>query len=71
MHALRDLAAKIEALAKEHEAYSQAQPTIQNCVDHLSAIARTYEAAARVEEIREYLGVNYEHLFYNDNKLAP
>lgn len=43
-HPLRDLARRIEQLAKDHEAYSQAYRVVQNCCDHLSAIARTHEA---------------------------
>lgn len=52
-HPLRDLARRIEALAKEHEAYSQAQPVIQNCVGHLSAIARKYEYDQQFELLRK------------------
>lgn len=48
VHPLRDLAAKIEAMAKEHPGYSQAQPVIQNAVDHLSAVARCHECNARM-----------------------
>lgn len=53
VHPLRDLALKIETMVREHEAYSQAHGVVQNCVSHLSAIARTYEANAQIVEIKE------------------
>mgnify|MGYP003396092909 FL=1 len=48
---LRDLAKKIEDLARDHPAYSKAHPAVQNCCDHLSAIARCEEAN---KEINNY-----------------
>lgn len=51
-HQLRDLARQIETLAKEHPAYSQAQPIVQNCVDHLCAIARCNECNTQNEILR-------------------
>ncbi len=52
-HPLRNLARQIEALVKEHEAYSQAQPVVQNCVDHLSAIAKKTEYDQQFQLLRE------------------
>lgn len=43
MSYLRDLAEKIDRLAREHPAYSQAYEVVQNCVDHLSAKAALEE----------------------------
>lgn len=40
---LRDLARQIEELAKNHPAYSQAHKVVQNCCDHLRAMARCEE----------------------------
>lgn len=40
---LRDLAAKIEDLAREHPAYSQAWRVVNGCSDHLQALARIEE----------------------------
>lgn len=53
IHPLRDLAYQIEALAQQHPAYSQAQSIIQNCVSHLSAVARVHEC--NMELIRKEL----------------
>ena len=50
-HPLRDLARKIEELAKGHQAYSQAQPAVSNLVDHLSAIARCHECNNQLNNI--------------------
>lgn len=51
-HPLRDFARQIRELAQAHPAYSQASPVVLNCVDHLSAIAGSHEANARLEEAR-------------------
>lgn len=40
---LRDLALKIEDLAREHQAYSLAWGAVQNLSDHLQAKARVIE----------------------------
>lgn len=40
---LRDLSEAIYALAREHPCYSQASAVVQNCCDHLCAIARVHE----------------------------
>lgn len=49
-HPLRDLAQQIEEVAKAHAAYSQAYAVVQNCCDHLCAIARVHEANERLFE---------------------
>lgn len=45
---LRNLAEQIEKTAKGHPVYSQATAIVQNCVDHLCAVARVHEANAEV-----------------------
>lgn len=40
---LRDLAVKIEALTREHPAYSKAWGPVQNLSNHLQAMARCEE----------------------------
>lgn len=54
-HPLRDLARQIEALAKEHPAYSQAQPIVQHCIDYLCAVARCHECNATIASLGEFL----------------
>lgn len=51
-HPLRALAARIEQLAKDDPAYSQAHDIVTNCVDHLCAVARTHEANEEIKEIK-------------------
>lgn len=43
-HPLRDLARRVTALTLEHPAASQAGAIVQNCCDHLCAVARVHEA---------------------------
>lgn len=45
-HGLRDLADKIEKVAREHPAYNQAQRIIDNATDHLTALAAYHEIIA-------------------------
>jgi len=52
-HQLRDLAQRIERVAMRHPAFSQAGGVVQNCCDHLCAIARTHEANAELAELRK------------------
>lgn len=40
---LRDLMRQIEKVSKNHRAYSMVYSVIQNCCDHIAAIARTIE----------------------------
>lgn len=40
---LRDLARKIETVAKDHPCYGQVHTPIQQVIDHISAIARCEE----------------------------
>lgn len=51
---LRDLAAKLYAVAKDHPAYSQAAAPVSNLLDHLSAIARVEEANREIGELMRY-----------------
>lgn len=48
---LRDLAAKIEDLARWHPAYSQAWQVINNCSDHLQALARIEEINKEKQDV--------------------
>lgn len=42
-HSLRGLAAQLELVAKDHPCYSQAHEIVQNCVNHLCAVAAWHE----------------------------
>jgi hypothetical protein len=44
---MRDLARRIEDLAREHRAHSMAWEIIRNCTHHLTAVARTMECNAQ------------------------
>ncbi len=50
MSDLRDLAAKIEAIACEHIAWPQAREAIANLIDHLCAKAGHEEAIRKLAE---------------------
>lgn len=52
-HPLRDLARQIETLAKDHPAYCQAQPAVQNLIDHLCAMARCHEANEKIVSLTD------------------
>lgn len=61
---LRDLAAKIEAIAVSHPAFSQAYPAVHVCVDHLCAVARVSEINqddARPLQVLTFMYINYEN----------
>ncbi len=45
---LRDLAARIEDVARQHPAYSQAWQVVKNCSDHLCALAAVSEANGKL-----------------------
>lgn len=49
-HRLRELASQIKELAKAHPYYSQAHAIVENCCDHLCAVARTHELTAELQE---------------------
>jgi hypothetical protein len=46
-HTLRDLARKIDRLARGHMAFSQAHEIVRSCTDHLNAVARCNEVNQR------------------------
>jgi hypothetical protein len=46
-HTLRDLARKIDSLARGHMAFSQAHEIVRSCTDHLNAVARCNEINQR------------------------
>ncbi len=68
---LRDLAARIEDVARQHPAYSQAWQPVRTLVDHLSALAGMEEASQKeliserratlLRECREIMKGNREY----------
>lgn len=48
---LRDLARKIEAVAREHPEWSRAHEIVLNCTNHLTAVARCSDANHGVREL--------------------
>ena len=61
---IRDLAEKIESLARDHPASSQAHSHIQTLVDHLCAIAFIEER--RWKEVEEN---RYDRLIIDESKV--
>lgn len=49
-HGLRDLAELIERTAREHPYYGQGCVIVQNCTDHLCAVAALYELDRKAVE---------------------
>ncbi len=47
---MRDLARRIEDLAREHRAHSMAWEIVRNCTHHLTAVARTMECNAQHDD---------------------